>query len=366
MRVHLLGVPHTVTRADFSHCAFTGKVQRFSPMLRAQGFEVIHYGVEGSESGANEDVVLMSQEEHIQLLGHPYHEQNLGFYGDDATENNAVYRQWNLYARDELKSRLQPGDLIACPFGHAHDAAIRNLPMLNSRHVGAFESGIGYNDCALQWRVYESNAVRHVAMTKEGRHGVTHESSRLEWVIPNYYAVNEWQFNPTGDSKTIVFLGRIGPAKGVDIIPRLAAERPDLHFVLCGQGNPSPYLGLPNVEYRKPISGTERSKYLGEARAIIAPSRYSEPFCGVVVEAALCGTPAITSNFGAFTETVEQGRTGFLCQTLRNWLDALDAVKDLDRQYIRVRAESKYSLEACGKLYALAIRDMQDNLVSGD
>ena len=29
MKLHLLALPHTVTRADFSHCAFTGKVQRF-------------------------------------------------------------------------------------------------------------------------------------------------------------------------------------------------------------------------------------------------------------------------------------------------------------------------------------------------
>ena len=34
IRLHLLAIPHTITTDDFSHCAFTGKVLRFSPMMR--------------------------------------------------------------------------------------------------------------------------------------------------------------------------------------------------------------------------------------------------------------------------------------------------------------------------------------------
>ena len=49
MRLHLPAVPHTITSPECSHCAFTGKVLRFSPMMRSQGYEVLHYGVEGSE-----------------------------------------------------------------------------------------------------------------------------------------------------------------------------------------------------------------------------------------------------------------------------------------------------------------------------
>ena len=63
IRLHLLAIPHTVTRDDFSHCAFTGKVQRFAPMMRSRGFEVYHYGVETSQSGATVDVNLMTLEE---------------------------------------------------------------------------------------------------------------------------------------------------------------------------------------------------------------------------------------------------------------------------------------------------------------
>ena len=68
MRLHLLGIPHTQTTYEFSHCAFTGKVKRFAPMMQSVGYDVIHYGVEGAHSGATYDVNLMSVDEKILEL----------------------------------------------------------------------------------------------------------------------------------------------------------------------------------------------------------------------------------------------------------------------------------------------------------
>jgi len=63
IRLHLPSIPHTITCSEFSHCAFTGKVQRFSPMMRSRGFEVFHYGVETSESGADKDIQIFTKQE---------------------------------------------------------------------------------------------------------------------------------------------------------------------------------------------------------------------------------------------------------------------------------------------------------------
>jgi hypothetical protein len=67
--LHLLGLPHTITRPEWSQCAFTGKVLRFSPMMRAQGYDVIHYGVEGAERGATMQVDVMPAAQQAELLG---------------------------------------------------------------------------------------------------------------------------------------------------------------------------------------------------------------------------------------------------------------------------------------------------------
>ena len=363
MRLHLLSIPHTVTRTDFSHCAFTTKVLRFSRMMRDH--HVIHYGVEGSESGAAEDVVLMDTDEHLELLGHPYHAQHAtgGMYGDDAQADSLLYKQWNLYAREELKARVEPGDLILLPFGHAHASAIRGLPILEGG-AGAVESGIGYYDCLLPWRIYESEAVRHAAMGREGRYGVHESSKRLEYVVPNYYDPADWPAGDGGDA--IVYLGRLTEGKGLRLLFEIARQRPDVPFRVAGSGTVSEEWGeVPaNVEILGPLTH-ERAAYLGNARAIIAPSRYVEPFCGTVVEAALTGTPAITSNFGAFTETVEHGVTGMRCQTMREWLAAIDAVTGMDRAVVRARAQARYGLEAVGKQYAAVFAELSATALAG-
>jgi glycosyltransferase involved in cell wall biosynthesis len=350
--LHVLSVPHTITRDEFSHCAFTGKVLRGCRMWADAGYRVVHYGVEGAEVTC-ERVDLMTQAEHQELLGHAYHETGKGFYCDDAVEGSPVYRQFNHYAREALRDTVTAGDIILFPFGHAHGPLAR-LPWPDGVHL--LESGIGYYDCLLPMRVYESEAVRHGVMGREGRYGVDLETSRREWVVPNYYDADDWPEGPGGDH--VVYLGRLTAGKGLDLIPRLAAARPDVRFVLCGQGDPSPWLGQPNVEYVPPIAGRARAAYLGTARAILAPSRYVEPFCGTVVEAALCGTPAITSTFGAFTETVQDGVTGFRCQTPAQWLAALDDVLSLDRAVVRRRAQSLYTLDVVGAQYGRVFEDI--------
>lgn len=364
MRLHLLGIPHTVTHRDWSHCAFTGKVLRMASMLRPYGLHVTHYGVAGSTSGADTDVVLMDQDEHQALLEHPY-EHGTALYGRDAVDGSELYRQWNLYARDELKERVAPGDLILLPFGHAHAAAVRGLPVL-AAGAGAIESGIGYFDTLLPWRIYESFAVRHAAMAKEGRYGVSLDSSRLEFVVPNYYDGADWpaQTRPNAHGP-VVFLGRLTEAKGLPIVLDVARARPDVPFLIAGQGDIDAFGPLPsNVSYLG-VLGTERAAVLGSARAIIAPSRYIEPFAGAVVEAALCGTPAITSDFGAFAETVQHGITGIRCQTVRQFASALDSVTGLSRDRVAKRARRLYTLEPVGRLYADAFAVCGDRLSNG-
>lgn len=362
MRLHLLSIPHTLTTKAFAHCAFTQKVYKFSRMMVPLGYEVLHYGVDGADSGASADVILMGQEEHQQLLGHPYHADPNAFYGNDAQADSSLYRQWNYYAREQLKTYVQPGDVVLLPFGHAHAPAVRGLEILK-QGAAALESGIGYYDCLLPWRVYESEAVRHGCMAKEGRAGVHALSNRLEFVVPNSYESADWPEGQGGDA--VVFLGRLTEGKGIPLILSLARQRPDVRFMLAGQGDLTQFGNVPtNIEYVGSLTD-ERAAYLGNARAIIAPSHYIEPFCGTVVEAALCGTPAITSHFGAFTETVVQGETGYRCQTERQYLDAIDAVCGLDRKRIRERAQSLYTLAPVGKQYDEVFQVLAERMAAG-
>ena len=73
-----------------------------------------------------------------------------------------------------------------------------------------------------------------------------------------------------------------------------------------------------------------------KAKIFFCPSLYVERFVHVVVEAGMCGTPILCTDFGAFTETVLPGKTGFRCRTFQ---DYIDGVKNID---LTLRKPSQY------------------------
>jgi glycosyltransferase involved in cell wall biosynthesis len=62
----------------------------------------------------------------------------------------------------------------------------------------------------------------------------------------------------------------------------------------------------------------------------------------MIAEGYFSGTPAITSDWGGFTETVVQGETGFRCREMRDFVDALNRIDQIDPHRCREWAMSKY------------------------
>ena len=343
MRLHLIGLFHTKTSIDYSHCAFTGKVLRFSKMMQAYGYEVIEYSNEGSESRADKHVVMLTNDEFNTLYGK---RKEVDFHGDDATVGSKGHTLFEERLIPALKENLEKEDIICHPFGHAHSQLLTEFP--EHQHV---ETGIGYPTLMPNsFRIFESYAWMHYHQGKENRQG-----KNYEWVVPNYFDLDDWEpsYEP---GQYLAFLGRICSAKGLDTIKEIANYSP-WPIILHGQGDPTPW-NHPNIEYRGPITGKARSEFLRNARAALMPTNFTEPFGGSGVEAMLCGTPLIAVDYGAFTETVIDGVTGFHCHTLQDWIDAVDHAADIDRSVVASTARSRYSLEACGKKYDKIFKDI--------
>ena len=346
MRLHLIGIFHTQAKASFSHCAFTGKALRFPRMMQAKGYEVIEYSNEGSEAGATEHVPILTTEEFDNLYGS---RKQTDFYGDNATIGSEGHQLFEERVIVELRKRLEEGDIICHPFGHAHQILTDKFP--NHPHV---ETGIGYPMLMPNsFRIFESYAWMHYHQGKENRQG-----KNYEWVVPNYFDLDEWEpsYKP---GQYLAFLGRICSAKGLDTIKEIANYSP-WPIVLHGQGDPTPWKH-PNIEYRGPITGKARCEFLRNARAALMPTNFTEPFGGSGVEAMLCGTPLIAVDYGAFTETIIDGVIGFRCHTLEDWITAIDNIDKIDRSVVANTARERYSLEACGKKYDKIFKDI-DNL----
>lgn len=358
MKLHLLGLPHTVTRRDYSSCAFTGKIMRMSPMVRSVGYEIIHYGVEGAESGASQQVDVISQVEMESFIG-KYDPKDTQFIGRHANAASPLYIHFNKKLKELLPKYAEPGDIILLPFGSAH------APALEGVQTSYFlESGIGYNEPSYPFRVYESQAWLHHIAGKEIGFKNQHVAlgNDYNWVIPNYYDLNDWKVQKK-KGEYVLFLGRIVDSKGLHVIAEIAKRMPHIDFVLAGHGDPSPFLTSKNIHYVGPAGHESRAELFANAICTLTPSRYFEPFCGVAVESMLCGTPALGSTFGAFTETIQDGVSGFRCRTLFDWIEGIEVAnswKPRDWQRVREYAQNKYDMYKLAKDYDRVFKQISE------
>ena len=90
---------------------------------------------------------------------------------------------------------------------------------------------------------------------------------------------------------------------------------------------------------------------MSRAQCVLTPTIYVEPFNQAAVEAQFCGTPVIATDCGGFTETIEQGVSGYRCHYLGEFVKAIHDSTKLDAMKIRKRAISKYSIEAVAPQY---------------
>jgi glycosyltransferase involved in cell wall biosynthesis len=82
---------------------------------------------------------------------------------------------------------------------------------------------------------------------------------------------------------------------------------------------------------------------LGEARALVNPIRWPEPFGLVMIEALACGTPVIAFAHGAAPEIISPGLTGFLCRDVDDAAQRINEAQQLDRQACRHSVEAHFS-----------------------
>lgn len=331
MTFHLVSLPHTQVTRDWDACAYTAKVRRLVGMLRDTGRDVILYAGEQCEAEPTEHVTVVTEADHRSWWGGPWPR---GQVFDQWDASARCWREMNAAAISAVKRRAQPGDTLGIIAGICQQQLADGLPRLR-----AVEWGIGYSGVFAKFRVFESHAWRHHVAGLRAAHGI--EPDDLRWcdeVIPNAYDPADFRPAAAESKGYLLFIGRPTQRKGLDVIRDIAARTafPILH---AGQGDP----GIPGVEHVGLVTGKAKADLLFGARAVLAPTTYLEPFGGVAVEAQMAGAPAITTDWGAFTETVSHGYSGFRCRTLRDFLDAIEQAGQLDRAAIQENARHHWS-----------------------
>ncbi len=163
-------------------------------------------------------------------------------------------------------------------------------------------------------------------------------------MIPNSFDFSEFTFQTNPDDY-VLYLGRMTPRKGMNTVQAISDR--GHRVITAGQGAER----INGAEHVGVVTGATKRNLIAGARAVLVPTDYLEPFGGVAVEAMMSGVPAITTDWGAFTETVHHGVSGFRCRTLGEFLGAIDAAPLLDKHDIRDYARARFSTSVAGKMY---------------
>jgi glycosyltransferase involved in cell wall biosynthesis len=346
-RFHVLGIPHTISASEYTVCAFTQKVVRLCAMLKARGHYVIHYGHKDSQVACDEHVSVTNDDVLRQVYGN--HDWRTQGFPPFAIEDG-VYQAFNANTIAAISRRKQPGDFLLATFGAGHHVVCGA-----HQDMVVCEPGIGYPGGQFApFKVFESYAILH-AFYGMGKIAHMDNSFWYDVVIPNYFDLDDFEYSNEKEDY-FLFLGRIGPGKGVHIAMQVA-EATNSKLVIAGFGSidgMSTRTSRPIAEYVDcvGVAGVEkRKKLMAKAKGMILPSTYLEPFCGVHVEAMLSGTPVITTDWGAFAEYNLHGVTGYRCRTFEQFVWAAKNIGDIQPAACRDWAAKNFSMERVGAMY---------------
>jgi glycosyltransferase involved in cell wall biosynthesis len=174
---------------------------------------------------------------------------------------------------------------------------------------------------------------------------------------------------PTYDPRGgyVAFLGRISPEKGVDRaiaiaqrfgIPIKIAAKVDKVDREYFRDVVEPLLSAPGVELIGEINERQKTAFLGEARVVLFPIDWPEPFGLVMIEAMACGTPVLAFRRGSVPEIIEDGESGVIVDTCEEAVVALPRVLSLDRRRVRHAFERRFGADRMARDYESLYRSM--------
>jgi len=175
-----------------------------------------------------------------------------------------------------------------------------------------------------------------------------------------------FRLNPTGGY--LAFLGRISPEKRPDRAIEIAAKaRMPLRIAAKIDKADQAYWdevvkplvdAHPNVEFIGEINESEKADFLGNAAALLFPVDWPEPFGLVMIEAMACGTPVIAFRCGSVPEVIENGKSGFIVESIDGSVEAVAALKILDRAEVRRCFLDRFTVERMARDYLDVYRNL--------
>lgn len=173
------------------------------------------------------------------------------------------------------------------------------------------------------------------------------------WVATVHHGLPEGRYVHSPDAKEyFVFIGRVSPEKRLDRAIEIArrcnvplyigakvdrADEPYFYTAI------RPLLQDPLVRFVGEVGEAEKRELLENARALLFPIDWPEPFGLVMIEAFSCGTPVIAYPHGAVPEIIEDGVNGFIVNNQEEAMHAAQRIASINRKCCRETFERRFT-----------------------
>lgn len=173
---------------------------------------------------------------------------------------------------------------------------------------------------------------------------------------------SEFKFNPR-PQEYIAWLGRFCHNKGTAEAIAVA-KKTGMKLIMGGKIDwaNEEYMKYYNEKVKPEIDG-KQIVYLGElgdkekiellrnAKVLLNPINWSEPFGLVTIEAMACGTPVIAFDRGPIREQIIEAKTGYIVRNIDEMAKAVGKIDKIDRAFCRDHAVKNFSAKAMAEGY---------------
>ena len=261
---------------------------------------------------------------------------------------------------ERVVARAHEFDVIHFHTSQLHYPVMRRLPHV--RHVTTLHGRLDLDELL---PLYDEFSDVPVVSISDAQRNPLPDAG---WVATVHHGLPPGLFSLYPTSGTyLAFLGRISPEKRVDRAIAIATAS-GLPLKIAAKVDPvdetyfertiAPLLDNPLVEFIGEISERNKNAFLGQAKALLFPIDWPEPFGLVMIEAMACGLPVIAFPGGSVREIIDDGVTGFIVDTIEDAVDAVRRLDTIDRRTCRQTFERRFTARRMASQYVDVFRKL--------
>ncbi|WKN29887.1 glycosyltransferase family 4 protein [Porifericola rhodea] len=332
------------------------KIAQVSPLYESVPPK-LYGGTERVVSYLTEELIQQGHEVTLFASGDSYTSARLQGHVKEALRLNPKVKDPLAHHIVQLQEVIEHSDEFDIIHFHTDYLHFPVSALLKNAHITTLHGRIDIPDLQYVYNKFKEHPV--VSISNSQRMPVP----QANWVGTVYHGLPlDLYTQGSGEGEYLAFIGRISPEKRPDRAIEIArkagmkikvAAKIDKADEAYYKQSIKKLMAQPHVEFVGEIGETEKNEFLGNAKALLFPIDWPEPFGMVMIEAMACGTPVIAYENGSVPEVIDKGESGFLVNSIEEAVRAVNNIDLLDRTIVRNCFEKRFSAKVMAENYLM-------------